>query len=87
VEEYDERKSPEALITKDADLLEQAMLLREYEWQGNKEACIWLRGKNEDGNAQIKLLHFASSKKLSEAIYTQNPSDWWKDHWTSKNRS
>lgn len=29
-EEYEERKSPEAVIAKDADLLDQILLLREY---------------------------------------------------------
>lgn len=86
VDEYEKRESNEALITKDADLLEQALLLREYEWQGNKEAGIWLRGKDGKGNAQINLLHFDASKKLSEAIYSQNPSDWWNELWTSVNR-
>ena len=45
--EYDEKKSLEAKIAKDADLLDQVLLLREYEWMGNKEAKRWL-----DGGAQ-----------------------------------
>jgi len=85
-EEYEKRESKEAKITKDADLLEQAFLLREYEWQGNKEASIWLRGKDGKGNAQINLLQFESSKKISKALYSQSPSDWWNGLWTSFNR-
>ena len=38
VKEYKERKTLEAKIAKDADLLDQLLLLREYAWQGNKEA-------------------------------------------------
>jgi putative hydrolase of HD superfamily len=86
VGEYEERKSKESLVAKDADLLEQVLLLREYELQGNKEAGVWLRGKDGEGNTQTKLLHFESSKKIGEALYSQNPSDWWSGLWTSANR-
>ena len=85
--EYEERKTLESKVAKDADLLDQSFLLREYEWQGNKEASIWLRGKDGKGNAQINLLQFKSSKKISEAIYSQSPSDWWNGLWTSLNRT
>src|SRR3990167_9279189 len=37
VEEYRERKSIESVVAKHADMLDQILLLREYEWQGNKE--------------------------------------------------
>lgn len=87
VDEYEQRESKEALIAKDADLLEQGLLLREYEWQGNKEASIWLRGKDGKGNEQARFLHFETSKKISKAIYKQNPSDWWNGLWTSVNRA
>ena len=40
VGEYEERKSKEAIIAKDADMLDQILLLREYDWQGNAEAKI-----------------------------------------------
>ena len=36
--EYIERKTKEAKLAKDADLIDQILLLREYEWMGNKEA-------------------------------------------------
>lgn len=76
--EYEKRESKEAQIAKDADLIDQILLLKEYEWQGNKEASIWLRGKsNNNGNAQLKKLKFKSSKGLGKAIYNKNPSDWW----------
>ncbi|MEW5805388.1 MAG: HD domain-containing protein, partial [Patescibacteria group bacterium] len=41
-QEYQERKTKEAKIAKDADLLDQILLLKEYEHQGNKEASNWL---------------------------------------------
>jgi|SRR5271168_2154663 len=86
-DEYEERKSKESIITKDADLLDQILLLREYEWQGNQEAKIWLHGKGGDeGNAQLKKLTLDTSKKIAEAINTIAPSHWWEDIWTNKNR-
>lgn len=87
--EYEKRESKEAIIAKDADLLDQVLLLKEYEWQGNKEASVWLHGKGTDrdaGNAQLKRLKLESSRKLGEAIYARNPSDWWDSLWTSQNR-
>ena len=86
-DEYEERESKEAIIAKDADLLDQVLLLREYEWQGNKEATIWLHGKgNDDGNAQLKKLKLDSSRELGAAIYEREPSSWWNELWTSNNR-
>ncbi len=86
-QEYEERKTKEAIIAKDADLLDQVLLLKEYEWQGNKEAAVWLHGKGDDvGNAQLKRLQLDSSRELGEAIYGRNPSDWWNNLWTSENR-
>lgn len=85
--EYEKRESSEAIIAKDADLLDQILLLREYEWQGNKEASVWLHGKGGDkGNAQFKKLQTKSAKELGETIYATDPSDWWNNLWTSKNR-
>ncbi|MCL4400088.1 HD domain-containing protein [Patescibacteria group bacterium] len=93
VKEYNERKTKEAILAKDADLLDQVLLLREYEWQGNKEAHEWLHGRKtaqtEDHkviNAQLANVKSEAGKKLGEAIMKQNPSDWWDGIWTSKNR-
>ena len=87
--EYELRKSKEAIIAKDADLLDQLLLLKEYEWQGNKEAAVWLHGKGTErdaGNAQLKRLKLKSSRELGKAIYKRHPSDWWDNLWTSTNR-
>lgn len=87
VDEYQERKSKEAIVAKDADLLDQILLLKEYEWQGNKEASIWLRGKGgKKSGTAFKMLKTPSAKKLGKAIYKENPSDWWVNLWTPKNR-
>ncbi len=90
--EYQERQSRESIIAKDADLLDQILLLREYEWQGNREASIWLRGKESAqkeanaGNHQAAKLKTASGVALANEIYTQDPSAWWNNLWTSNNR-
>ena len=79
--EYQERKTPEAKIAKDADLLDQILLLREYAWKGNKEAEIWLKGKEQE-----KRLFSPAAKKLAKEIYRQKPGDWWKRLWTAQRR-
>ncbi|PJC29031.1 phosphohydrolase [Candidatus Shapirobacteria bacterium CG_4_9_14_0_2_um_filter_40_11] len=80
--EYQERKTKEAKIAKDADLLDQILLLKEYAWQGNKEAEDWLKGREQE-----KLMSTLSAKKLALEIYKQKPSEWWGNLWTSKRRS
>lgn len=89
--EYVERVSREAIIAKDADLLDQVLLLKEYSWQGNREAEIWLDGKRnregkDAGNRQIKELKTESARILAQAILAEAPSDWWNGAWTNKNR-
>lgn len=86
-EEYEKRESKESIIAKNADLLDQILLLKEYELQGNKEASIWLRGKNREDSHRLNGLTLDSARELGEAIFERSPSDWWNDIWTSKNRS
>lgn len=85
--EYEERQSLESLLAKDADIIDQILLLREYEWQGSKEASIWLGGNKGDGDAMpLNRLQTKVGKDLGETLYTKNPSDWWKELWTGENR-
>lgn len=87
IDEYQERTSKESVLAKDADLLDQILLLREYEWQGNKEATIWLYGKGDAKVcAQLEKLKTKTAKKFGQAIYNENPSDWWNNLWTPANR-
>lgn len=79
--EYHERKTKTARVAKDADLLDQILLLKEYAWQGNQEAVDWLEGDN-----QYRLLKTISAKKLAREIKRQKPSDWWHHVWTSTRR-
>ena len=83
--EYQERKSLEAKLAKDADLIDQILLLKEYAWQGNQEAASWLHKKITD-NAQFRDLKTTSAKKIARKIFTSRPSDWWNDLWTPTRR-
>ena len=83
--EYQERKTLEAKIAKDADLLDEILLLREYQWQGNKEAEFWLNpGRLK--SQQEKLMSTKLAKKLAKEIKKQNPTFWWKSLWTPNRR-
>jgi len=87
VEEYKERKTKEAKIAKDADLIDQILLIKEYIWQGNKEAEGWLKkGKGANPNTHVKMLKSKTAKKLAQKIINQEPGDWWKNIWTEKRR-
>lgn len=87
--EYVKRQSKESLVAKDADLIDQLLLLKEYMLQGNQEAGSWL-GYGEKSKHQvsdkISQLKTASARALGQKIVSQNPSDWWNGIWTSNNR-
>lgn len=85
--EYEERASLESKLAKDADIIDQILLLREYQWQGSVEAEIWLNGKRADKNSRpLDRLTTPEARALGEALYARNPSEWWKDLWTGENR-
>jgi putative hydrolase of HD superfamily len=87
IDEYQKRESKEAILAKEADTLDQILLLREYEWGGNKEASIWLYGNSKKNiKRQLDKLKTRTGLLLGEAMYSTNPSDWWSSLWTSKNR-
>ncbi|MFA6463571.1 MAG: HD domain-containing protein [Candidatus Paceibacterota bacterium] len=86
LKEYEIRESKESIIAKDADIIDQILLLREYEWQGNKEAHTWLDGKRGPASKIVNRLVLASSKKLAETITKRDPSKWWVNIYTGKNR-
>lgn len=85
-EEYSQRQSKESKVAKDADHLDQVLLMKEYAHQGNKEAEGWLHQDKINECQQIKLMHFDLTKEIAKKIIEQKPSDWWKNIWTSENR-
>jgi putative hydrolase of HD superfamily len=87
--EYETRKSIEAKLAKDADLIDQILLLKEYAHTGNKEAESWLHFEDFENNCQQYLgLHSKSAKKLAKQIAKSEVSDWWKEEkkWTKDRR-
>jgi putative hydrolases of HD superfamily len=86
IKEYETRESKESKIAKDADLLDQIYLLKEYERQGNKEAESWLHLDNTDDNQQIKRMNFELSKQIAKKAISQAPNCWFKDIWTAQRR-
>jgi putative hydrolase of HD superfamily len=88
--EYEERKTLEAKIAKDADLLDEIFLLREYAWQGNKEAIDWLKGTEGKGpgkeSQQEKMMFTKLAKEIAKEAKRQSPSFWWQNLWTPYQR-
>jgi putative hydrolase of HD superfamily len=69
LEEYKERKSKEAIVAKDADLLDQMILQQEYFYKDDKNRKIW-QDYTEEG------LKTESAKKLAQKIRKSNPFEW-----------
>ncbi len=85
--EYSERETKESIVAKDADVLDQVLLLREYVWQGNKEAELWLQGKRvEQPYNYLKYVKTESAKILGKALYDESPSSWWRNLYTNQRR-
>lgn len=85
--EYKERATPEARLVKDADLLEQLLLLREYAHAGNKEAEKWITGGREHYLSVLeRTLTSESAKQLAMSINETDPGAWWSKIWTERNR-
>jgi len=70
------------LIAKDADLIDQILLQKEYSMVGNKEALRWSKGKG----SHEKMLYSESAKKLVADIKKTTPTEWWHNLWTSSRR-
>lgn len=78
--EYEERKSPEAKIVKDADNLDVDIELKEQEFKGNKLRQLFM--KNRRG-AIGKSLYTKTGRAIWRMIQKSNPHDW---HLLGRNR-
>jgi len=67
--EYEERKSKESIIAKDADLINQTILQCNYLKDSKKDLARWNRHS-------IKGLKTKSAKKLAKTITTRSPFEW-----------
>lgn len=81
LEEYNERKSPVAKCTKDADQLAQMYHEWVLMWRGNKLAQQWFEG---DFAARIPYFHTESGKQLALELKESNPNEWWWDEFVTK---
>ncbi len=67
--EYEQRESKESIVVKDADLLDQMVLQKEYFYKDQQNHEIWQ-------NHTEKSLKTESAKKLAREIRTSNPFEW-----------
>ena len=70
ITEYEEGKTAEALLAKDADQLEMILALKEYKDIGNRYAEEWLA-------FSLKRLRTEAAKELAKVILETDSSLWW----------
>jgi putative hydrolase of HD superfamily len=70
INEYEEGKTAEALLARDADQLEMILALKEYKDIGNKYAEEWL-------GFSLKRLRTEAAKDLAKIILETDSSLWW----------
>jgi putative hydrolase of HD superfamily len=70
LEEYKERKSKEALLAKDADIIEWILALKEQVDIGNSRAETWLP-------SALKRLKTPVGKRLAKKIMSTKSDEWW----------
>ncbi len=80
------REIPEAQAVKDADQIDQLLLLHEHARAGNVEAEYWLL-RYYSKELFLPKLYRETSRSIATAIFETTPTNWWKKHWTNQNRS
>jgi putative hydrolase of HD superfamily len=78
--EYEQRKTIEAKIVKDADTLDVDMEVQEQEMKGHKHSIVWKRDRKIFVPKQLQT---ASAKKLWKTVIKSKPYDW---HIHARNR-
>lgn len=71
-DEYNEKASPEALLAREADLLECLLQSREYEIQGYTKGLEWAKICREG-------LRNDTAKNLADACLSGDPGDWFQN--------
>jgi len=84
VVEYEERKTKESLLAKDADNLEWILSLKEQFDIGNTRAKEWI-------DSAVKRLKTGTAKKIAEEILKTESTSWWFGNkedkwWVSRNK-
>jgi len=70
IKEYEERKTKEAILAKDADSLEWILSLKEQYDTGNTRAKKWL-------DKVVDRLQTETAKKIVKEILDTDSNDWW----------
>lgn len=70
-EEFQQQKTKESLVARDADLLEGLVQAREYQKIGYADAQNWIDNIR-------KILVTPSAKRLAAALEQADPNDWWR---------
>jgi putative hydrolase of HD superfamily len=70
IAEFNAQKTPEALLSHDADQLALLLQLKEHKDLGNRYADAWLRNNAKRLQTQV-------AKQLAEAVLETNLSAWW----------
>ncbi|RLA81122.1 MAG: phosphohydrolase [Deltaproteobacteria bacterium] len=83
LQEFNEAKTPEALLSHDADQIELMLQLKEQKDLGNRYAEEWLK-------YALKRLKTPAGRQLAEAILQREFCDWWfegeEEDWWVKGR-
>lgn len=86
ITEYEERKSKESILVKDADNLEWILALKEEVDTGNTRALAWIK-------PAIKRLKTAPAQAIAKEIMATDSNDWWFDKksqrskwWVNRNK-
>lgn len=77
--EYEERKSKESLLVKDADNLEWILSLKEEVDTGNTRALKWI-------SSAVKRLKTPHAQKIAKEIMKTDSNDWWFDEESQKSK-
>ena len=81
--EYEERKTPESFLVKDADNLEWILSMKEEADKGNTRAIVWAK-------QAIKRLKTSYAQAIAEEIMDTDSNDWWFDQdspwWINRNK-
>lgn len=77
IEEYEERKSKESILVKDADNLEWILSLKEEVDTGNTRALKWI-------SPAIKRLKTKHAQEIAKEIMKTDSNDWWYDEKSQK---
>lgn len=77
ITEYEERKTKESILVKDADNLEWILSLKEEVDTGNSRALTWI-------TPAIKRLNTANAKIIAKEIMALDSNDWWFDKKSQK---